>query len=528
MIRIVRDRKLYGLTSSSYNEALRTIAKETPGMQWMPANRAWVGYSDAVAIAAKRLRDANERVEGDVDTSNGVAVLPIAFEGLRDYQKTGVEFLVAHAEEGTLLADSVGLGKSAQAIRAVRTFKGKTAIVCPSFVRGVWATSSPERKCEIERWWPKAKWVTLSTTKPKPIDVEVDVAVVHYDILHAWVDALIAWGVTDVVFDEARMTMSPNTRRTKAAVRLSRACRRRIALDATPMTSRPRDIWSVVETISEGRFGFRFFNFGRRYCNGRQEQVTPTKVVWKFDGASNLDELNARMQHFMLRRTRTEVAIELPPVTRQIVELEVPRGCLISPTAALRSDRIFRKALDLAADGKIPQVIDMVVGYIEPGSKVVVFSYRKAIAHAIAEGVLAKLPVKVRVVTGDVLHDKRHAIVGERSDLLCATMDSLGAGVSLAYADIAVFAELHYVPSVLVQCEGRLPRPDSKASRVLIVYACARGTADDLVRRIILTKLDSFNKAVGKTDDRLFEDLDKKKDRAEILRALYARMAKDD
>ena len=520
MIRVVRDRKLYGLVSSSYNEALRTIAKETPGMIWSAGNRAWVGYSDAAATVVKRLAEAGEVIVGAVTTETPTAALPIAYEGLHDYQKTGVDFGFAHAEEGCIIADDVGLGKTATGIRIVRAFKGKITVVCPSFVKSVWAK-------ELERWWPKAKFALLATTKAKPIDKSLDIVVIHYDVLHAWVDALIEWGCTDVVFDEGHALMSAATRRTKSATKLARACKRRLALTATPMTSRPRDLWALVECISEGRFGSRFFAYGRRHCNGRQEQVTPTKVVWKFDGASNLEELNERLKHFMIRRTKADVAIELPPVTDQIIELEVPKGCLISPTAALRSDRIFRKALDLAADGKIPQCIDMVAGYIEQGSKVVVFSYRKAIANAVAEGVLAKLPVKVRVVTGDVHHDKRRAIVDERPELLCATMDSLGVGVSLAYADIGFFAELHYVPSVLVQCRGRIPRPDSKSPK-LMVYAVARGTADEVVKRVVLTKKHWFDQSIGKNNDGLLEALDKKKDRAEILRALYERMTKED
>jgi SNF2 family DNA or RNA helicase len=527
MIRVIRDRRLYGLVSSHYNEALRTIAKETPGMSWLPSNRAWVGYSDAAAVAVKRLREAGHVVHGDVDTANGIATLPIALEGLYSYQKEAVEFAVAHAEEGCLIALDTALGKSAVATRVVRTFKGKTVVVCPSFVKSVWGVSAPDRKCEIEKWWPKAKWGLLATTKPKEIDQTFDMVVIHYDVLHAWVSALIEWGATDFIADECHALMTATTRRTKAATALSRACKRRLGLSATPMTSRPRDLWALVETISEGRFGSRFWAYGKRYCDGRQEQVTPTKVVWKFDGASNLDELNARLKHFMFRRTKTDVAHELPPVTDQIIELEVAKGCLISPTAALRSDRILRQALDLAADGKIPQCIDMVANYIEQGSKVVVFSYRKAIAHAIAEGVAAKLPVKVRVVTGDVHHDKRRAIVDEQPDLLCATMDSLGVGVSLAYADVGFFAELHYVPSVMRQCRGRLPRPDSKTAK-LIVYACARGTADDLIRRTILKKMSNEKIAIGEAADGLLESLDKKKDNAAILRALYERMVRDD
>src|SRR4029077_3830686 len=70
-----------------------------------------------------------------------------------------------------------------------------TVVVCPSFVKSVWAR-------ELERWWPKAKFELLATTKPKEIDKTLDVVVIHYDVLHAWVSALLEWGATDAIFDE--------------------------------------------------------------------------------------------------------------------------------------------------------------------------------------------------------------------------------------------------------------------------------------------------------------------------------------
>jgi SWI/SNF-related matrix-associated actin-dependent regulator 1 of chromatin subfamily A len=530
MIRLIRSRHLYGLTGS-YNETLKRIAKETPGMQWSPPARAWIGYEDAVAIVVKRCREEGVGIIGDVSaTKSETIAFPISYEGLYDYQKTGVDFIVTHAAAGCLLADQMSLGKSRQAIRAARAFKDKTAIVCPSFVRGVWGISSPERKCEIELGWPKAKFALLSTTKPKEISAELDVVIIHYDILYAWVDALIAWGAKFVIFDECQALMGPKTRRTQAALKLRRACAYRVGLSGTPMLSRPRDLWSVIETISEGRFG-RFFTFALRHCGARREQVTPMKVVWKFDGASNLEELQERLRHgVMLRRTREEVALELPKLVRQIVELDIKKGYMISPTSALRSDRILRQSLDLAADGKIPEVIEMACNYIEQGNRLVVFSFRKAIAHVIAEGVAARLPIKVSVITGDVPHDKRHKIIDAKPDLLCATMDSCGSGVSLAYADGGLFAELHYVPAVLLQCEARFPRQDSKTTSKFVVYACARGTADDLIRRIVLAKLDTFQKAIGKTDDKLLDDLgaSSREEASVRMRRLYERLLKED
>jgi hypothetical protein len=797
-IRLLHRGNLYGLTGP-YSETLKRIAKETPGMQWSPPARAWVGYSDAVAVVVKRCREEGVNILGDVDTSTDApSAFAISYESLRDYQKIGVDFLVAHAREGALLSDDVGClaadsmvhinrasltrhfriadvfarfektwradiptyvksmapdgslhlhrmkavlyrgvketvrvtlasgkairvtpdheiatpkgfiradklrrgsvvltngkpvckrcgtmknvakkmgtnsfpgycrtciyrhlrkkpnwiggrhsdgkgyilvsgqqahprsrsgrvfehrlvmekhlgrylrddeivhhkngdgtdnrlenlelltshehmihhgrhggfrnmhggtagrggriwfvaaedkvvsveaagsdhvydivcedpyrnfvangiivhncGKSAQALRTARAFKDKAVIVCPSFVRGVW-------EAEIAKWWPAAKVEMLSTTKPWAIDSTTDVCVIHYDVLHAWVEALIAWGVKTMIADEIHYLMSGTSRRTKAAEALARSCPQRIGLSATPMTSRPKDLWAPVNVLSEGRFG-RLFSFALRHCDAHREQVTPTKTVWKLDGASNLDELQERLKFFMLRRTKSDVALELPERVRQVLELDVAKGCMISPTAALRSDRIMRTSLDMAADGKIPQVIDLVVNHIEGGHKVVCFTYRKAIAHAIVEGVNAHLAIKSAIITGDVEQGDRRKIIVQQPSLLAATMDSTSVGIDLSYADVAVFAELDWVPSKLVQSEGRLHRFGQKRS-VLIQYCVARGTGDDVVRRVILDKLARFEEGVGKLDDGLKTDFASKVSAVERMKKLYERL----
>ena len=152
VIKIARGE--YGIKSVLYSQELRDISKETPGVRWSPRERAWVGYPDAIMVVASRLENEHGTLvdvralqqPGDY----GEPQIPVAWKGLRDYQKTGVRFCIAEGPTGALLADSMGLGKSLQAITAARAFKMKTVIVCPSYALGVWARppSSPlGRRC---------------------------------------------------------------------------------------------------------------------------------------------------------------------------------------------------------------------------------------------------------------------------------------------------------------------------------------------------------------------------------------------
>ena len=199
----------------------------------------------------------------------------------------------------------------------------------------------------------------------------------------------------------------------------------------------------------------------------------------------------------------------------------------MAPLAAMKSDKILRKALDMAADGKFPQVIDIAIGHLEQGLKVVVGTHRRAIADLIAEGVRQRGPWKVEVVTGEVPLAKRQAIIKSQPDLLCATLDSTAAAINLSYASVGIVAELVWVPSTLVQWEGRFGREPGK--NVLIVYPIARATIEEVIRAQLINKIDRFTAAVGKVDNKLREDfkgLEGPAGAAARMVALYERMMK--
>ena len=149
------------LSSNYYSQALRECAKEVPGMRWDFENRTgWIGYPDAIELTCKLLkargvgyRGLREMKAEALSTSHQ---LPVAYKKLRDYQKVGVDFLVARGTSGALLADDLGVGKSIQAVRAIRAFRKKAVIVCLSQAVGVWA-GNDYMESQVEKWWPLVK-----------------------------------------------------------------------------------------------------------------------------------------------------------------------------------------------------------------------------------------------------------------------------------------------------------------------------------------------------------------------------------
>jgi SWI/SNF-related matrix-associated actin-dependent regulator 1 of chromatin subfamily A len=506
------------IKSPSFSETLRRIARETPGMKWNAVRREWEGYRDAVTEVHRRCLD-HSLLMGPIPRerfTSSATWAPLDIP-LRDYQAIASDFLVGHAGTGALLADDVGLGKSMECIAAARSLGTSTLIVCPSFVRGVWAGADGE----IKKWWPEAyPPAVLSGTKPKACPPASLVTVCHYDILHAWADYI---NPETVIFDECQFLISEKSRRSGAAKAIARRAKYRIAASATPMTNRPRDLWNIVDTISEGRFG-KPWDYLLRHCDAKKVEVAKNTVVWDTSGASNLDELKRRLGHFMLRRTKSDVSLQLPSFTRQIVEVECAGALACLALAGfdnVTDNKALREALNGAADAKLESVVDAAGSFADAGHNVVIWTYRRGLAEEFCSS-LIKGGYDAMFVHGDVPLEKRLERIEMKPRVLCATIDSIGAGVSLAYSDVGIVAELSWEPHKLIQLEGRHHR-GGQARGVLIQYMIAKGSADELVKSAVLRKLDTFTAGIGKLDDGLKDDL-RGRTAVDTLKALYQRM----
>ena len=388
-------RGLWGISAPYYSPKLNAAARMVPGTHWDSSIRAHVGYVDAIEQVVYRLRELGLKCEDPpVNDRDWRVNIPVSYDQAREYQKVGIDFLVANASSGALLADDMGTGKSLTIAKACRALRRKTIIVCPAHVRGVWERpkgyfDTEDRGGELAKWWPDAVVFKPYGVKPKPIDPAADVVVIHYDILHAWVEELLKWfDDGTIVFDEGHVLLSPTSRRSKAAKALAENAHGRILSTGTPPTDRVRDLYNVVDTISPGRFG-DFFPYGLRFCAGHKGEVRgpagTTKTVWLFDGRSNLPELRHRLEWFVLRRTKREVLKELPSLTRQIVDIEIKRDSRATVNARVVGDkRRMRAALDAAADGKLKHVITRCRDHLEQGQRIVVGTYRREVCERIA------------------------------------------------------------------------------------------------------------------------------------------------
>lgn len=497
-----------------YDEKLVELVREVPGMVWTARERAWVGYSDALKLVCPRLEAKGlAKVVGtealQARTPPRVPLSDSLSSYCREYQRIGTDFITSCSSTGALLADAMGLGKSLQVLTSIIAInKFPAVVVCPANVKWGWVR-------EAEKLGIQAPLV-LSTRKPyedATINQSDGIVVVNYDILTNWLPHLN--GTQFVAFDEAQMLTNHKSQRSKAAKELSHRAKHSLALSGTPMTNVPAELWNVVDTISKNRFG-SYFKYGARYANFHQEEIekkngdeVETRKVWKYDGASHLDELNMRLSDFMLRRTKKDVALELPPKTRQLVELDVPEYNNADNWWTIDNKNAAQVALGLAGTLKIPHAVELAIANRDEGNAVIIFCFQKHVARGLIKA-LAKKGVVAYPATGDEQPNHRRENAQRcksENAVLVATIDAVGTGVDyLSYANVLIFAELHYVPTRLLQAEDRAHRFGQQRN-VHCYYLVALGTIDEVIRDRIRVKLRHFEEAVGTTGEELRDDL---------------------
>jgi SNF2 family DNA or RNA helicase len=483
-------------------------------MAWDKGSKVWAGYGDAVEVVRGLVQG---KIREDLFEAPDPPV-PIEYHepGLRQYQNAGVAYLLANKR--AILADDMGLGKSAQALVAAKALNQKTLIVCYSYAKGVWAPDG-----EIKKWWG-VDAVILSGVKDRaPIDAKV--VLVNYDILHAWLPEILAWGPQVLIVDEAQALIGEESRRSKAVRSAGQNCSYRWYLTGTPMPNRVRDLFPILDSLCPGRFGRNFFEFGMRYCNGHKVEIQKIgKTVYDFMGASHEAELQRRLKWLMLRRTKADVALELPTKTRQIIWVDLPRSKKgRSGWGPDASQATIRAVLDRTADAKLPQGLDIVLGHAERG-RVVVFCWRREVAAWVAESARAN-GVEAELVYGGLLPERRKKYIARASTqergLLAVTIDSCATAVDFSWAHVGVVLELSHEPHKLLQAESRLHRFGAKHP-ILIQYICARGSADEVIADRVIGKLAVEETVVGERTEGIGADLGGELSEAEILAEIMA------
>jgi non-specific serine/threonine protein kinase len=240
--------------------------------------------------------------------------IPVELENrLRPYQLSGFHWLnyLNTVGWGGILADDMGLGKTVQALSMLQHFNKeegglKALVVCPTTLIYNWEN-------EINKFTPSlTRRIHHGNTRAKRKEDfgNENIIITTYGTLRSDIQMLMRIPFDYVVLDESQAIKNPASKVTKAAGLLK--SKNRICMSGTPLQNNTFDIYAQMNFLNPGLLGsVEFF---------RNEFSTP---IDKLGEQEQKDHLKKLLYPFILRRTKEQVAKDLPEKTETILFCEM-------------------------------------------------------------------------------------------------------------------------------------------------------------------------------------------------------------
>ncbi len=409
--------------------------------------------------------------------------LDLLSRNLRKYQLRGIEFLEAVNGNG-IIGDAPRLGKSAQALGYCLLhpeFK-RILIVCPSNVKIGWQR-------EIKKWvYTDAHIIYGKTIYPL---VREKYIIINYDIFYAWKEELKTYNFDVIIVDElhylgnkiqynAKAGIKIPVKRTRAFEELSNKIKHVILLSGTPIKAAPIQFFTVLHAIAPTVFSNEWY-YKQHFCGPRA-----TQYGMDYSGASNSEELVAKIAPFMIRRRKEDVFIELPLKQRIIVNFD-------KDNSEKREQELHEKIL-------------WIEDFLKSGEKLIVFAWHREICEKIHDYFKEKSILIYGGIDSREREKRRISFqTNNKKQLLVGQVLSINVGIDLSAADVVAFVEFPYNPGDLEQAEERVFMPGDGKQRITIYYLVGKDSPEERIAEILETKNQIVSRIVdNKYADRIF------------------------
>ncbi|WP_375538106.1 DEAD/DEAH box helicase [Pseudomonas mosselii] len=462
----------------------------------------WEGGSH-VRDLGRRLRDARDL---QVVPPKGLNAT------LRPYQQQGLNWLQALREMGTggILGDDMGLGKTLQTLAHLLLEKEAGRLAHPALA--VMPTSLvPNWLDEARRFAPDLRVLALhgpGRNKHFAKLADYDLVLTTYALVPRDLEHLKAQPWHLLVLDEAQNIKSSTSKAAQAVRELQ--ANQRLCLTGTPMENNLGELWSIFHFLMPGWLGE-----SKRFT---QDYRTP---IERHGDAERMGHLASRIRPFLLRRTKEQVATELPAKTEMIhwVELsdaqrdtyEAVRVAMdkkvrdeIARNGAARSQIVILDALlklrqvccDLrlvkgteakgtfADKGKLGSLLEMLEELLSEGRKVLLFSQFTSML-ALIEFELEKRGIRYSLLTGDT-RDRRAPVQQFQngdSEVFLISLKAGGTGLNLTAADTVIHYDPWWNPASENQATDRAYRI-GQDKPVFVFKLITRGTVEEKIQQL--------------------------------------------
>src|ERR1700730_11507335 len=456
-------------------------------------------------LGGERLRELAERLS----SFSGIAEVepPVGLlTELRPYQREGLNWLqfLRGYQIGGIFADDMGLGKTVPALAHILVEKREgrldrpCLVVCPTSVVPNWLA-------EAARLAPELRVLSLHGPDRAQHFGEIndaDLVVTTYALLPRDADHLlpISWHVA--VLDEAQAIKNANAKTTGLVCRLD--ARHRLCLTGTPMENHLGELWSQYAFLMPGLLGD-----AKRFA-----RVFRTPIEKKQDGERRA-VLSGRLKPFLLRRTKTLVAADLPPKTeirrplelsgqqrdlyetvrlamhekvrRELAEKGLARSHIIVLDGLLKLRQVccdprlvkLTAARQVSASAKLEHLMEMLPPLIEEGRQILLFSQSPSRLDLIKPA-LAEAGIDFVELRGDT--KDRAGPVAQfqkgKAPLFLISLKAGGTGLNLTAADTVIHYDPWWNPAVEDQATDRAHRI-GQDKPVFVYKLVAQGTVEE-------------------------------------------------
>jgi SNF2 family DNA or RNA helicase len=427
---------------------------------------------------------------------------------LRPYQQQGVNWLqlLRSMNLGAMLGDDMGLGKTVQALAhiAIEKVSGRMTtpclIIAPTSVIYNW-------EAEAKKFAPDLK-VHVSHGSDRADHFEsfasFDLILTTYPLLARDGEELMKHSFHLLILDEAQFVRNHRTHASRV-VRLL-AAEQRVALTGTPMENNLNELWSLFSFVMPGLLGTHD-HFRARFRNPIENQNNA--IIRKV--------LARRIAPFLLRRTKDEVALDLPPKTEMIrrVELTAPQQDLYETVRAAMDARVTaavaakglagsqiivldallkmrqvcchpqllksESAAKITDSAKLSALLEMLDEMIPEGRRVLIFSQFTSML-ALIEAALNKRKIDWVTITGST-KDRKTPVAEFQAGKVPVFLISLkagGTGLNLTAADTVIHFDPWWNPAVEAQATDRAYRI-GQDKPVFVYKLIAAGTVEERV-----------------------------------------------
>ena len=430
---------------------------------------------------------------------------------LRPYQQHGLTWLqfLRDCNLSGVLADDMGLGKTVQTLAHLLCEKNSgrldrpALVVAPTSLMGNW-------RQETQRFAPDLRVLILHGSGRKEhfeqLD-QYDLIVTSYQLLARDEEFLTKQPYHLVILDEAQMVKNPNTQYAQAARKL--ITRHRLALTGTPMENHLGELWAIFDFLMPGFLG-----------NNRQFRQLYRDPIEKLGESARRKALAQRIAPLVLRRRKSEVALELPPKNEMVQEIELSgaqrdlyesirvtmeshvrdqianmglaRSHIFILEALLKLRQVccdprllkLPSAQKVTQSAKLDWLTQTVPSMIEDGRKILLFSQFTSMLELI-EKKLGELKISFVRLTGDTRDRDTPVQSFQRGDvpLFLISLKAGGTGLNLTAADTVIHYDPWWNPAVENQATDRAHRIGQDKT-VFVYKLITQGTVEEKIQAL--------------------------------------------